>query len=51
MMQEIEAMFPEIKEFDLDTPVWNIRTNQFYTGLGYTEIKRNREFIFYSKKR
>ncbi len=51
LMQEIEAMFPEIKEFDLDTPVWNTRTNRFYTGLGYSEIKRNREFIFYSKKR
>ena len=51
MMQEIEAFFPEVREFKLDTPVWNIRTNQFYTELGYTEVKRNREFIYYSKKR
>ena len=51
MMHEIEALFPEIKEFKLDTPVWNIRTNQFYTGLGYTEVKRNRKFIYYSKNR
>lgn len=50
MMQEIEALFSEIKEFKLDTPVWNIRTNRLYKGLGYTEIKRNQEFVFYSKK-
>ena len=51
MMQEIETFFPEVREFKLDTPVWNIRTNRFYTELGYTEIKRNQEFIYYSKKR
>ena len=51
MMREIEAMFPEVKEFTLDTPAWNIRTNQFYTKTGYTEVKRSREFICYSKKR
>ena len=49
MMQEIEKMFPEAKEFTLDTPVWNIRTNAFYTKLGYTEIKRNNDFVFYTK--
>ena len=51
MMREIEAMFPEVKEFTLDTPAWNIRTNQFYTKTGYAEVKRSREFICYSKKR
>ena len=51
MMREIEAMFPDVKEFRLDTPVWNLRTNQFYMKLGYSEVKRNREFIHYSKKR
>jgi len=51
MMQEIEKMFPEVKEFTLDTPVWNIRTNRFYTKLGYSEVKRDREFIQYLKKR
>jgi ribosomal protein S18 acetylase RimI-like enzyme len=51
MMRRIEALYPEIKEFRLDTPVWNTRTNQFYTGLGYTEVKRNQEFIYYSKRR
>ena len=50
MMQEIEKMFPGVKEFTLDTPGWNIRTNSFYTKLGYTEVKRDNEFVFYSKR-
>ena len=50
MMQEIEAMFPDIRTFTLDTPVWNIRTNSFYLKLGYTEVRRNEEFYFYSKQ-
>ena len=49
MMQEIEGMFPAVKEFYLDTPVWNIRTNTFYQKLGYTEYKRNDEFVYYTK--
>ncbi len=27
MMREVESLFPEVKEFTLDTPVWNVRTN------------------------
>ena len=41
MMREIEAMFPDVKTFTLDTPVWNTRTNTFYTRLGYSEVKKN----------
>jgi ribosomal protein S18 acetylase RimI-like enzyme len=51
MMREIEAMFPEVKEITLDTPAWNIRTNAFYQKLGYTEVKRDRDFVWYVKKR
>ena len=51
MMQEIEAMFPDVKAFTLDTPAWNIRTNAFYTRLGYSEVKRDHEFVYYSKTR
>ena len=51
MMREIEALFPEVKFFTLDTPAWNIRTNAFYTRLGYSEVKRDDEFIYCSKKR
>lgn len=49
MMQEIEGMFPAVKEIYLDTPVWNIRTNSFYQKLGYTEYKRDSEFVYYVK--
>ena len=49
MMREIESMFPGVKEFTLDTPEWNIRTNSFYAKLGYTEIKRNNDLVFYTK--
>ena len=51
MMQEIEDLFPEVKTFTLDTPAWNTRTNSFYLKLGYTEVKRNDEFVYYSKQR
>ena len=51
MMREIEAMFPDVKAFALDTPVWNTRTNAFYTRLGYSEVKRDTDFVYYSKNR
>ena len=51
MMQEIESMFPEVKEFTVDTPDWNIRTNSFYTKLGYTEIKRDNGLVYYLKRK
>ena len=50
IMQEIESLFSDVKEFTLDTPVWNIRTNSFYSKLGYKEVKRDKEFVFYSKR-
>ena len=50
MMQEIEAMFPDAKGFTLDTPIWNVRTNRFYTKLGYSEIRRDGEVVYYLKK-
>lgn len=51
MMREIEALFPDARLFTLDTPAWNTRTNAFYTGLGYSEVKRNTVFVYYSKTR
>ena len=51
MMRKIEAMFPEAKAFTLDTPAWNARTNAFYTKLGYTEVKRTGDLVYYSKMR
>ena len=51
MMREIEAMYPDVRAFTLDTPVWNTRTNAFYTRLGYSEVKRDTDLVYYSKKR
>ncbi len=50
MMQEIERIFSDVKEIFLDTPIWNVRINAFYQKLGYTEYKKDDEFIYYTKK-
>lgn len=51
MMQQIEAMFSEVKVFTLDTPIWNVRTNAFYQKLGYVEVRRNGDFVYYEKRK
>ena len=51
MMQQIESMFSEVKVFTLDTPIWNIRTNAFYQKLGYVEVRRDGDFVYYEKQR
>ena len=51
MMQQIEAMFLEVQIYTLDTPIWNIRTNEFYQKLGYTEVRRDSDFVYYEKRR
>ena len=49
MMVQIEKMFPEYL-CELDTPVWNVRTNRFYTKLGYQEVGRYEETVYYQKE-
>ncbi len=49
MMHEIENLFPDVKVFTLDTPIWNTRTNAFYAKLGYSEVKRDIDMVYYSK--
>ena len=51
MMQQIEESFAEVKVFTLDTPIWNIRTNAFYQKLGYVEVRRDGDFVYYEKRR
>ena len=51
MMHEIEKLYSDVNSYTLDTPVWNSRTNSFYTKLGYAEVKRDKEFVYYSKNR
>ena len=50
MMQQIEESFAEAKVFTLDTPIWNIRTNSFYQKLGYVEVRRDGDFVYYEKR-
>lgn len=51
LMECIEENFPFVKEFNLDTPVWNTRTNSFYNKLGYHVIKVEHGFAFYQKRK
>ena len=51
MMQQIEESFAEEKVFTLDTPIWNVRTNAFYKKLGYVEVRRDGDFVYYEKRR
>ena len=50
LMKMVEAYYPGIKKIKLDTPLWNVRTNAFYTKLGYREVKRDHEFAYYQKE-
>ena len=50
LMQMVEAYYSGIKKIKLDTPLWNVRTNAFYTKLGYREVKRDEEFAYYQKE-
>lgn len=51
MMQQIEESFAEVKVFTLDTPIWNVRTNTLYRKLGYVEVRRDGDFVYYEKRR
>ena len=50
LMKLVEAYYPGIKKIKLDTPLWNVRTNAFYTKLGYREVKRDEGFAYYQKE-
>ena len=50
LMKMVETFYPGIKTIKLDTPLWNVRTNAFYKKLGYCEVKRDEEFIYYQKE-
>lgn len=49
LMTAIENNFAGTSGFVLDTPIWNKRTNNFYQKLGYKEINRDNEFVYYKK--
>ena len=45
----VEKTYPNVKEVNLDTPIWNVRTNSFYKKLGYIELKQEAGFSIYQK--
>ena len=49
LMKMVETYYPGIRKITLDTPLWNVRTNAFYTKLGYCEVKRDGGFAYYQK--
>ena len=49
LMKLVENLYPSVKEINLDTPVWNVRTNSFYRKLSYVEIKQEDGFAYYRK--
>ena len=49
LMKLVEAYHSGIRKIQLDTPIWNIRTNSFYKKLGYIELKQEDGFSFYQK--
>ena len=51
LMECVENEFPYVREFDLDTPSWNMRTNAFYEKAGYTRVCEKDGFVFYKKER
>ena len=50
LMKMVETYYSGIKKIKLDTPLCNVRTNAFYTKLGYREVKRDEEFAYYQKE-
>ena len=50
-MEIVENLYPDVTTFTLDTPLWNIRTNNFYKKLGYEVEKKDKEFAYYIKRK
>ena len=51
LMHAIENLSDTVTTFALDTPEWNIRTNNFYGKLGYSETGRESGMIRYQKRK
>lgn len=51
LMELIENLYSDVISFTLDTPLWNIRTNNFYQKLGYEMEKKDKEFAYYVKRK
>ena len=50
LMKMVKTYYSGVKKIQLDTPLWNVRTNAFYTKLGYRVVKQDNEFAYYQKE-
>lgn len=48
-MAAVEARFPQARQWTLETPRWNLRTQRFYAKLGYREVRRTSTDVHYRK--
>ena len=44
-----ESCFPDAYVIQLDTPIWNVRTNRFYRKCGYRQTGKDIESVYYEK--
>ena len=51
LMRDIECCFPDVYVIQLDTPIWNIRTNRFYRKCGYKQTGKDVESVYYEKRK
>jgi len=49
-MTQIESYFSDARRWTLDTPIWNLRNQDFYAALGYREVGRDGEFVYFEKR-
>lgn len=49
LMNKIESIYQGVTKIFLETPIWNVRTNNFYKKIGYTEERQDKNFIYYIK--
>lgn len=49
LMRDIECCFPDVYVIQLDTPIWNVRTNRFYRKCGYRQTGKDIESVYYEK--
>ena len=49
LMKTGKTFYPGIRKIKLDTPLWNVRMNAFYTKLSYFEVKRDNGSAYYQK--
>jgi len=50
-MRQIEGYFSDARRWTLDTPIWNLRNQDFYATLGYQETGRDCELVYFEKRR